>query len=435
MTKLKLDERKRIFLNYFILFFAYLMLYNLIYVGKMQPWHINDITYTYHLVDFKMGFVSSFFAGEIFHILFNGKVDPAQVTVFHVVLTVLLFLFVSFMLAQLVSLKENKKDRRALFIMSMFFISGPCTFALYTRLLGTLDVYFVYLAAMFVFFVSNKYLKYAVPALFVFAVMNHFSALNTVIILFSLVLLYKAACESEKARKGAYFGIFAASIVIGAAATFYLFSHGESNLAYDLNGFNEELGRRCVENKTDMYYDIYYDYSIYHYFSYEGENVYGIYPLEHFLPSIGASFPPAIKGLLENLLSHMRFNYLYYYANNMPYRTGVMIVLFFATLPIYVLFFGMWKRLIKQTKDKIKKFCFAMCIIQPVVTFIGGILFSGDVPRWAAFALLIQFTMAFFVTKYDISAFDYIKEKLSDIKLRYIVFYFLIYSCINYDPY
>ena len=34
----------------------------------------------------------------------------------------------------------------------------------------------------------------------------------------------------------------------------------------------------------------------------------------------------------------MRFNYLYYYANNKPYRTGVMIVLFFATLPIYVLF-------------------------------------------------------------------------------------------------
>ncbi len=71
----------------------------------------------------------------------------------------------------------------------------------------------------------------------------------------------------------------------------------------------------------------------------------------------------------------------------MTYRTGVMIILFFATLPIYVLFFGMWKRLIKQTKDKIKKFCFAMCIVQPVVTFIGGILFSGDVPRWAAFAL------------------------------------------------
>ena len=435
MIKLKAENKKQTAFVYFISFFAFLLLYNLIYVGKMHGWHINDITYTYHLVDFKMGFVSSFLVGEIYHIIFGGRVDPTEVNTFNIVLLLLIFAFVSFMLAQLISLKEDKRDRKALFILSMFFISGPYSFALYTRLLGTLDVYFVFLAVLFVMFLSNKVLRFLAPVFYVLAVLNHFSALNTVIILFSLMLLYKAVTENKKADKRIYYCIFAASIVIGAGAALYFFSHSESNLAYDINGFNAELGRRCAENNTDMYYNIYYDYAIYHYFSHDGKNIYGIYPVEHFFPQLGGKLPAVLEGPLAEILSHMRYNYLYYYANNMPVKIGIITVLFLLALPVYIFFFGLWKRLIKQSKSKAESLFYALCIIQPAVTFLGGIVYSGDPPRWTAFALMIQFTLVFLAAKYSRDALDYIREKLSKIRLSYIVLYFILYSSVIYDPY
>lgn len=434
MERLKRLDTKHPELKYFAVFFVFLFLYNLIYVCQLKGFHITDITYSYHLVDYKMGFVVSFFAGELLHLIFNNRVGPAQVTAFHVVLILFIFAFVSAVLAKIIAQKENRQDRKTLFLLSMFMLSGPCSFAIYTLRLGMLDIYFILFAVLFFIAVSNRVLKYTVPALYVLSVINHYSALVTVIMLFSLLLLYKTAVSEKKKDKIIYLCIFAVGIIAGAAMTGYLLKTREANLVYDMEGFNRELRRRCQENNTDLYYDIYYDSTIYRYYPVDGKNIELSYPIEYFFPH-GARFIPAILApALAEVLSYLKFNMFIIFANISVF-VGIVAVVFLVTLPVLALFTGMWVTLIKNSENKLKKLIYVLAIIQVPFTFIGGCAFSGDPMRWSTFGMLMQFVLVFTVAGHEENAFEYLKRKISRINMRWLAVYFILYSAIVIEPY
>ena len=137
---------------------------------------------------------------------------------------------------------------------------------------------------------------------------------------------------------------------------------------------------------------------------------------------------------LAEVLSYLKFNMFIIFSNKSAFY-GIVAAVFIAILPLLVLLIGMWVRLTKTADSKLKKFIYVLAIIQFPFTFIGGCAFSGDPLRWTTFGMLIQFVLAFCVIKNENGAFEYLKKKISAVNLRWIVFYFVIYSAIVIEPY
>lgn len=115
-----------------LFFFVFLMAYSFIVSGNMQVWKVDDLTYSFHVVDFSMGFCTKLLPGAVCNFLFD-EVTEAKVSTYLNILVAFCFLLVSLLLEKIV-LSTGKEYRTPLIFLIAFFLTGPATFSIYIAL-------------------------------------------------------------------------------------------------------------------------------------------------------------------------------------------------------------------------------------------------------------------------------------------------------------
>ena len=115
-----------------LFFFVFLKAYSFIVSGNMQVWKVDGITYSFHVVDFSMGFCTKLLPGAVCNFLFD-EVTEAKVSTYLNILVAFCFLLVSLLLEKIV-LSTGKEYRTPLIFLIAFFLTGPATFSIYIAL-------------------------------------------------------------------------------------------------------------------------------------------------------------------------------------------------------------------------------------------------------------------------------------------------------------
>lgn len=335
------------------------------------------------------------------------------------------FAFVAFAIAKLVTSRSSEGSRRTLTVLSVFYLSGPCTFAIFTRELGMLDFYWLLFSVIFLLLVSNKYLKFAVPLIFVLSLLVHFSFVFCYFIFYILVLFYRIVNVEQKKERVSLIVILALSVAGVIALALYLIANEHNNLVYSIDEFHKQLDARNKFTK-DTYY-IYYDYAFYK------KLEIGEYSFAEIVkhPLIeGDSRLAVLINQVYFQLEMIRDSYLY-----VGNRLKQLICLLALIAPLYGVCIKYWVGKMKTNTQKSKKFLFLLMILQFPLTAGFGLCFSPDVSRWLTHALLIQLTLLFYVIYHECDAFAIEIKKHKVIKLIVLAAYFIVYALTFINPY
>ncbi len=400
-------------------FFLYTVLYNFLIVNRMKFWQVTNITYAYHLVDYRtLGFRSNILPGAIYNAIFGSHFSRTTATIYETVLLLLFFLGVAVFLERFLGGVEQQHKRSAFFLI-LFYLSGSFTFSAFADELGMLDVYWLFFSLIFFFLLEKRGLRFLIPVLFVLSLLVHFSAVLNDLILFSVLLLYRVSMEAEKKNRRAFLLIFTLSVTATAGLfVFFLFNH-----AKDLPISMEEFNRMLQDKGSD--YTLYYDYSFYN--TYGGEDV---------VPSAVFSVESPVWRVLQVIFYKCLFNLKIYVAH--PLDTAVRLgYVVFLLGPLLVLFYRHLHLLFRNSKDnRLKRFSVFLMMVQFPFTGVVGCLFSPDIVRWFTHAFLILFTTVLYVVSREedvrLRIFDEI-DRLKRASWTWV--YFLAYSLAHSWPY
>ena len=417
------QKKNKDLIKYTLIFFAFISLYNFAVVGKCKPWGVDAVTYTYHLPDYSFGFVTKLLPGAIYHLFFK-EVYPEQLNIYLTVLMLLLFAFVSFSLAKLITSRKSSQSRKTLFALSLFFLSGPCTFSIYTMGFGMMDFYWLIFSALFLIFVSNKYLKFLIPGIFFLSLLVHISAVFCFIPFFALALLYRVYTSESKNEKRAHLLVFGISIALSVAGVVYFALSEKQNLAYSMSEFHRQIAMRNHLGESAYY--VYYDYSFFrHYETY-------YVSLSELRQNTLIDSGGALAEIINSLYSQLQLIFIIH--RHSPYYLYQLLYLLLLISPIYVLMSVFWIKKFKQA-DKTGKLLFLLIILQFPFTLLSGLCFSHDISRWVSHAFLVEFLLFLFAIYYQKEDF-FIEIKAK--KLPFWILsgiYYLIYFFTLVKPY
>lgn len=412
-----------------LLLFFYVVIYNYAIINQFEFWKIDNITYTYHLVDYSFGFATKLLPGAIYHVFFKD-VDPKQLTAYLTVLLLLIFFAAALIVSKVFTKTADTENQKAVLILLLFFFSGPCTFSIFSFELGMLDSYWLLLSIMFIAFLHQKQLRYFLPILFLLSLLVHFSSILAYIPFFFFLLLYETQkAEKKEKRILAAITIISAAVVI--AAFLYFLLNEEKNLVYSLTEFNQQLADRNRFGEEPYY--TYYDYSLYKEYHDKGVSFSDAQAFAQAFVS-RLPFPSFLENVLCSIVQLVYQQVLlnFFLLQNYSYLFLAIPVLLVLTMPLLIMFYSCWIRKIKESNSFWKKALYFIPILLFPVTIIGGCLNSCDTARWFTHAFLIQFALYLFVLFQE----DEIRRiRMNRIQFFEIAVYFMFYATVFFKPY
>ena len=399
--------------RYAITFFLFTVLYHVLVVNRLQLWKVSEISYTYHIVDYKsLGFRAQLLPGAVFYGLFGERASVWTASVFDTVLILLFFAGAALFLEKFI-LGVEEPRRPAALILLLFYLSGPYTFAIFTDELGMLDVYWLYFSLIFFFILDKKALRFLIPVLFILSLLIHFSSVISYLILFSVLLLYKISVENKKSQKICYCLILACSITATAGLFLYFLFHQSEGIP-----FTEDEFHLMLQDRGGSYFE-YYNYSFFN-------KYYNEYVVPPDLFSISSPFFKGINFVFEKALFTIRLH-------NKALMPQLLRIVFMVLILSPILHF-LYKRVIgfyrHTANNKLKQFCIFLVMVQFPFTAVIGCLFSVDITRWCTHAFLIFFTMVLYLCHHEESLKCGILAEIEEAKrsfpaLVYAAAYFL----------
>ncbi len=411
---------------YTAVFFLFLCLYNYFVILGGLFRSVTNTVFTYHLVDFKLGFCSKILPGALFNLFFKQPTIK-NVTVFETVLLLVSFAALSFLTAKVVTSAKDRKTRRALTVIAFFFFAGPCSFCVYAWDLGSLNSYWFYLALIFMFFVENKYLKFVAPVLLFLMMMVHYAVIISYVAFACMILLYKAACAEDKKEKSAYAAILVISSVVSLAAFFCFIKNDSINIRLPLEEFRAELVKRAgpeAERVDTHYYDMAF-YRDYVTSSVEIGRQYG-YIGKGLIPEIKWNLPAPLLSLINLAFSQI---YIAFHIDGSvvekAFKAPYVIAL---CMPLIIFIYSFWIKMIKAESSKLKKFCYFLGMAHYPFSVIIGLLNSTDIMRWFAPAFIILTAYFFYAVYKEDRAKEIIRGKVLSLDWRLVASYYFVYA-------
>lgn len=419
---MRLAKIKKTTFSYAACIFIYTLLYNAVFVRNFTLPETGTATYSFHAVDFSVGFCTKLLPGAIFNLL-PGEISSTKIIIYESILLILFFAALSVMLGKFI-ISSPEKYRKTAIILSFLFVTGPCTFSIYAYRIGMLDVYWVFLAALAVFFMQNKYLRWCMPVICIAAIFIHISAMIAYIILFAMLLLYEYISAEDKKEKRIWGTIFLLSVFVSVVTFGYFIIFEKSNLTYEnMEDFDNWLAARGGGG-------YYYDYALYGKYTFESTETFNFNEV-----LIPVSFSPTIELFVNKVLNQILFNLeLIKYSNIPPY---VMILLLALVIPLLIPLYKTAKSKMKENKKNIISVFFWLCIfIQVPFTIACALLTSVDVTRWTAHAFTVAFTIFLYMTYKEKDNILAVTDKyFSSFPLWQKVLYCGIYALTIFDPY
>lgn len=419
-AKNKSFSLKKVLLShrYAIMLFVFISVCSFVVSGGGRLWQVDDITYTYHTVDFSMGFCSAILPGAIYHLLV-GKMDPIAMNVYDTVLILLFFAAVSLVCEALIK-RTKEKDRNSVIMLVLLFLSGQNAFAILVMHLGMLDAFWLYFSLFAVVLLASKKLYPLVIPVFFLLILVYFGSLLSYVPMLWLMILYRMTCaESKKERRGLA-AVFASSFVISGGTAIYFLMNTQKNLVYSIEEFDRILLERGNLNT------IYYDFTLYNKYP---DSIIGLAEDSgvHFAQS-SASDNIVTSGI-KTIFNHYQVRFMYY-------NFDTIIPMLCIILPVVFLLSVFVFSLIRKSDNKFQKLVLACFPLLFVFSFLASLLFSADMIRWLSHAYTVFFSTVLFALYYSRNDdLDYFKNVFSAIPSPCIAAYMFVYMLNVFDPY
>jgi len=344
-------------IKYELVIFAALLAQMAVRINWKQPVPVNYLTF--YLLDFKIGFISRALIGSFVDLLTN-KATEKWLTGF----ILLTFAAVYFIVAMLFGKLIRSAD--AVMRNSIIFLIALSLFTCFTgRVLlnniGLMDIYWFLFALIAMVCVRNKYAKWLVPLLCFMGLAAHYGFAMT-FLPFIFVLLIVEAINGKYKKSNFFIAVISFLISVCSAVYFALFANGFLN-------FDSEGTYKYLSAKADFpVWRYYVDGNLFYIDFYTGKKLNGV------------------PGLLA-ILKQTAFEGLH---------VSDYAVMLLALLPLFLMFFLVWKSAFKLGKNKAEKFIFLLCIALPVPV-LPSFIFSTDRPRFLGEILIVQFMMLFYL--------------------------------------
>lgn len=386
--------------KYFFLFFLFLIIYNFVVTGSFSFKEVDDITYTYHTVDYSMGFCTKFLPGALYGLLIKNYSQTA-ISIYAWVLLCIFFALIAFMLQEFV-LSFDRNQRKSAIVTSMLFLTGPCTFSIFVTELGMLDFYWVLISAIILLLIKSKKAAFLAVPMFFGLILVHFSSILSYIPFCLLIILYEAASSNKKSEKVYYSCIFTFSLLLSLAATLYFAKNERSNLTYSMEEFNKILSNRGSD------YFFYYDYVLYR--STEGTSA---------ATAIAENANASFAGVV---LQQLKVNFQLIEITLYEISAAIIILPIVILSAVYFIYNAK-----KTPKNKFRHFITLCMFLMFFVTIGGGCLFSTDVLRWMSHAYIALFA-SFIYVLYKENGSSFLSIVYSKIPYSYAIFFIVLSS-------
>lgn len=398
--------------------FAFLVLYEWLYVNNGALWSVNPVTYSLYVMDYSMGFCSRILPGAVYGALI-GKYAYRPISAFVTVFFLLLLAAIAYFMERFFT-AAGPGDRKTCLALMFFFLSGPFTFGILTREFGMLDLYWLLFFAVALLLLPKKRLKWLLPLCIVGMIFVHFAALFCYAAVLLALLLFFAAKATDKKEKKQYYLLFGLCFVITVGLSGYFIQFESENAVYPVEEFNEILRSRGVA------FPEYLDSTLYR--MTDSSIASPTRDIERY------SVDPSSTGILRFV------QWILYYAWGAVAFSQQYVRLWFLFLleiPLAALLIYLLLGYLRKEKGNREK---RLPVIFMLLLFFGtsvvGFLFSTDNFRWMAHAVIGLFICTFAVIYYDWrEGFRKARNVFRRIGVPPLALYGLVYALTSMDPY
>ncbi len=401
---------------YGLCLFAFLFIYCAVVPTEGRPWLVNDATYSFYAIDFSVGFCSRVIQGALYNLIFRTP-DYLTVSIYLIGIFIITFGAVSFLAEKFIK-STDARYRKTAIIITLFFLTGPATFAVLVPIFGMIDVFWVFAAALSILCLQNKKLYFLVLPLAVFMVFVYYGATLCYVPFLAIILLYKISVTEDKKEKRYLTVIFFATVALAIFFTLYFVVFERSNLTMTMEEFDNFLVGRGV-GEGDLYY---YNFSYYRHLDGFEEN--GFLEVPEF--DAGASPSEVIKVLFQQA-------WISIFVKEFTYVTFIVALLL---LPILVFIYKFLITFFKKAKgNNVKRFSlFCAMALFPFVV-VAGFCFSTDVVRWIGNAFLPTLALFMYILYKERDwAMEIVHSSLTAIGTTTLIPYYLVYSLTVFLP-
>lgn len=394
-----------------LFFFVFLMAYSFI-VSADCDWQVSDLTYSFHAIDFSVGFCTRVLPGAICNWLF-GTVSEAKVSAYLTVLFLCCFSMIAFMLEKLL-IKTKQEHRYAVVILIMFFLTGPGGFTPHVAMFGMFDFYWLLLSALVLMLLDNKYLRVIIiPCMFLMVFIYYGSMLCYVPFLV-VVVLFKISSMEDKKEKILLFIVLLVAVAIAVAISVYMMMFEYDNVRMSADELCRMLTERGVR-ETDYYKDSFYRWT-----NEQLEERYDI-AMDGFesLTLSGDGFLEMMTTVILRVIIHFKTSSL-----------GTKSTHLLLTVPVvFVLLRFLVLQIKENRKNKLKSFSLFCSGGLFFFTFFMSFPFSNDRVRWLSNAVVPLFSFVFYVLyKGDERDSEQMNSIVRAIPMKVIVPYYILYA-------
>lgn len=404
----------------FFCIFAFLVFYNLVFVRSCTGFEISTVGYSFLALDYSLGFASGLLPGAVFRLL-CGEIDNVKATLFAAGVYLAILIAVAAFLEKLL-LAAKKEDRRSLWILLLFFIAGPNTFALYFTQIGTYEVYWVFLAALFLLCLAYRPLTPLTVPVCVLTLLVNWNGLFCVVPFFCILLLYRFAMETKTSAKTVLGICFALCVGISVPLAVYLVLCVPGNLRYTLEEFHALMLQKGVT------YFHYPDTLLYH-------------TTDRFMNEYFASLPETEVLLQSGPWTYLTAVIRAYYsiaADQMtarrPWQTAGAVL---AAAPVVFLTERFFRRGLRDhTQSRLKRFCFFCMGAMFFVTLLITAFTAFDYFKWLSIAYIFLFASFLFVAYHEKQrASVYLNGFFAGVPAPCIIAFAVAYAALALDIY
>ncbi|MBQ6420940.1 MAG: hypothetical protein IJK02_07715 [Clostridia bacterium] len=354
---------------------VFLVLYHFVIVNGCSLFRVNRITYGFYSVDFSMGFCSRFIQGAAYRLLV-GKYSEGAVSAYVTVIYLLFILGVACLTEKFILAFPD--DRKACFILSLFFLTGPFTLSMFVVEFGMLDMHWAILFGLALLFMGNRYLRFLIPLLVGGMVLVHYGSLICYVAALLLLLLFKAVLAGDRRERTAFLVLFGVSLFVGAGLTLYFMQNDKNNVVYSLEQFDGIL-----RNQRGAYPE-YYEYYFYE------EEMSDTFLQHGFSPSGMFNTSDLIGKIISQIRMTMAFDEIGNYTT-----VNLLGIIPFAFLS-YCLFLYF-----KARRQPLRRILTLLYFALSLIIVAAGIFFSTDNVRFLDHAIILLFTFLFFLLYTD----------------------------------
>lgn len=410
MTRLKNFFKFHI---YSLSIFAFLIIYNLIFVG-FHPFESHNIVYQSYLIDFSVGFCTKILPGAFYNLLFNDLSTKAVYT-YCFVLLIVFFALASVVLEKLIKAIDYG-NRKILLLILLFFISGTTAFSMHVHIPGAHDFYWMVAFFLSLLCLSSKHLYILIIPLSLISVIINYGFLVSAFPFLILLMIYKASTLSEKKNKTYLLIITILTTVFSFLLGLYFLFFEFENLKYTAEEFSEMLESKGNLKQAALYYLA----TLYN------QDTYGVLNSsfnESVVQSVETPFQQALATVYHRILIAF---------DGINWEAGALAFLLY--IPWLILIYRYIQNRTKTETNKLKSFSLNLIVPFFFFTVLICLFLSRDIIRFMGAIYSYMFTCFLYVIySQKGKGLDYL-EALINKHSVFLTAFFIIYFSINMSP-